>query len=159
MAIAKLATSPLTCIASVISKILLKAQLQLATTAMAPTNFFRQTRGQATLEAAVSLPVILLSLFLIMAGLYGIFLQNVFHHQTYEYLLCAEFSDAPACEANLKNKMATVVPFGRWQVKVLPTTNETRKVEIDFSLRLYGKQLWTWNYQNQIKRDLSSSSF
>jgi hypothetical protein len=125
--------------------------------ALAKTRF--NDRGNATLEAAVSLPVVLLGFVLMMSGLYGVFLQSVLHQQTYEYLLCAEFSATERCEIALKQKLKTAMPWGHWKILTPPPENEIRRIKIQFSLSLDGNHQWNWDYQNQIRRDLSSSSF
>jgi|GEM_PF-2942075 len=121
------------------------------------------SKGNATLEAAISLPIVLTSLLILFLGFYGLYLQASFQHQTYEYLLCAEFNDEFLCQHKLKKTLTTTLPFGHWQVIApLPSLNQRQvqiNILIDFSLAVKGAPSWKWQYQNQINRDLSSSSF
>lgn len=132
------------------------AALLAATTVM-------NNHGNAALEAAISLPVVLMAVLILFLGFYGLYLQTNFQHQTYEYLLCAEFSDEAHCQQQLRKKLNRTLPFGRWQV-VAPSPSVTRRqIQIDFSIDfspvIKGVPSWTWQYKNQINRDLSSSSF
>lgn len=116
-------------------------------------------KGNAALEAAISLPIVLVALLILFLGFYGLYLQASFQHQTYEYLLCAEFNDESLCQQKLKKTLTTTLPFGHWQVIAPPPSSSRRQVQVDFSLSVKGAPSWRWQYQNQINRDLSSSSF
>ena len=117
------------------------------------------SRGNTTLEAAISLPVVLLAVLILFLGFYGLYLQTNFQHQTYEYLLCAEFSDEIFCQQHLRKTLIQTLPFGRWQILTRPPSLTQRQIQIDFSLAIKGVPSWTWQYKNQINRDLSLSSF
>jgi hypothetical protein len=115
--------------------------------------------GNASLEAAISLPVVFFAVLILFLGFYGLYLQTNFQHQTYEYLLCAEFGDEARCQQQLQKTLDKALPFGHWHVMARTPSATRRQVQVDFSLAIKGVPSWTWQYQNQINRDLSLSSF
>lgn len=114
-------------------------------------------KGNASLEAALSLPVIFAALVFLFLAFYGVYLQASLQHQSDEYLLCAEFSNENSCQQNLRNNLHATLPLGKWQVIVPAASSSQRQIQIQFSLHTKGLPEWSWLFKNQIKRDSLSS--
>lgn len=115
------------------------------------------SRGQATLEAAVVSAALVLWVGLLMGLIYISVLKTYLQYSSHEFLVCREISDPWICESQFKNEIQNALSnFGRIELLWARKEHQKQVLTLKLKFKILKKDI-RWNYKDQIQLPLKGS--
>ncbi len=124
---------------------------------MVPRTRPNNSRGQATLEAAVVSAALVLWVGLLMGLIYFSVLKTYLQYSSHEFLVCREISDPWACESQFKKEIQNALSnFGRIEAFWVRQEHQKQVLTLKLKFKILKKEIF-WNYKDQIQLPLKGS--